>query len=257
MQNIPSKLVAVILAVMSLSLAFVARESAPSFQKCESQYQAENTGEKQIKNLSLGFERVFAFRCTAAFVNKYNAVITAIATVLLTFVTGGLIWTGFVQIKTTRAQLRAYVFPDTIGMWDGTTLTPPQPHRTNVPGIVLAWKNSGQTPAGNVISWAQMAVINVSDEETLVVPALENVFANHLGAGVGGNKSLWFNRALLAEEIDAIFNGTKGIYLYGRIEYTDIFDQPRFSNFRVVYAGRFPPLPGSTFNVCKGGNSYK
>jgi hypothetical protein len=257
MLKIPTALVAVFLAVISLSLAIAARELAPSFQKCEGQYQSEGASEKQVGILSLGFQRIVAFRCTAAFVNKYNAVITAIATVLLTFVTGGLIWTGFVQIRTTRAQLRACVFPDTIGMWDGTTLNPPQPKRANIPGIVFTWKNSGQTPAANVISWAQMAVIKVADEESLIVPRLEKVFASHLGAGVIANKSLWFNRPLTADEIDGIFNGTVAVYWYGRIEYSDIFDKPRYSNFRLSYTGIFPPLPGGTFSNCKNGNHYK
>src|SRR5437870_1226985 len=36
--------------------------------------------------------------------------IIAIATALLTFVTAGLLYVGYIQIQTSRAQLRAYVF---------------------------------------------------------------------------------------------------------------------------------------------------
>src|SRR6185437_12173675 len=40
--------------------------------------------------------------------------ITALATVLLAFITGGLVVVGYLQIRTTRAQLRAYVIAHVI-----------------------------------------------------------------------------------------------------------------------------------------------
>lgn len=243
--------------MISLSLAFAARESAPSFQKCQSEYQAESAGEKKIENLPLNFERIVAFRCTAGFVNQYNAVITAIATVLLTFVTGGLVWTGYVQIKTIRIQLRAYVFPHTVGLWDGMMLEPQIPEKANEPGIVIEWKNTGQTPASNVISWGQIAVIEAINEDKLIVPGLQNVFSSHLGAGSTGNKSLWFGRALTESEIADISAGARSIYVYGRIEYQDIFSQNRWTNFRLAYRGRFPPPQGIVFTVCEKGNDAK
>jgi hypothetical protein len=158
---------------------------------------------------------------------------------------------------TAERQLRAYVFADTVSIWDGTTLDKPRPDRENFPGIVLTWKNTGQTPAGNVISWAQIAVIDPANENTLVVPPLQKLFANHLGAGVTNNKSLWFDRALTPSEIADIRVGAKGIYVYGRIEYVDIFKRSRFSNFRTVYTGVYPPFAGAIFNVCQSGNSYE
>jgi hypothetical protein len=180
---------------------------------------------------------------------------------MLFLATMGLWWATWRLVKsaetTAERQLRAYVFPDSVAMWDGTTLTPPQPARANVPGIVLTWKNTGQTPAGNVVSWAQIAVIDSADEDTLIVPPLQNIFANHLGAGVVNNKSLWFSRALTPSEIADVAAGAKGVYIYGRIEYSDIFKRDRFSNFRTVYTGPFPPVSGSIFNVCQRGNSYE
>jgi hypothetical protein len=104
-------------------------------------------------------------------------VITAISTVLLTFVTAGLVWVGYQQIRTTRFQLRAYVYPDSVGLVEVTMLNPPQPNRANEPCIVFLWKNTGQTPATNVISWGHIAVIEPINEHTLVVPPLQNVFA--------------------------------------------------------------------------------
>jgi hypothetical protein len=59
---------------------------------------------------------------------------------LLVIVTGGLVWIGYMQIRTARAQLRAYVFVDVIrithvGDGDG------------IPEAQVYIKNCGQTPA--------------------------------------------------------------------------------------------------------------
>jgi hypothetical protein len=184
----------------------------------------------------------------------HNALITAISTALLTFVTAGLVWVGYQQVRTTRFQLRAYVFPDSAALVDGTMLNPPIPIHANVPGVVLLWKNTGQTPAANVVSWAQIAVIEPINEHTLVVPPLRNIFATHLGANASGTKSLWFNRPLTPNEIGDVQAGARAICIYGRIEYRDIFEKKRWTNFRLAYSGPFPPPPGVIFNVCDKGN---
>jgi hypothetical protein len=105
-----------------------------------------------------------------------------------------------------------------------------------------------------VVSWGQLAVIEPLNENRLTVPPLQNVFASHLGAGAIGSKSLWFGRALTPNEIADVVAGARSIYLYGRIEYSDIFSKKRFSNFRFAYSGPFPPPPGVIFFVCEKGN---
>jgi hypothetical protein len=243
-----------LLFIASFALAFLAREQNPSFQKCEAEYEAASGQQQKPKDLTFFVERIFAAQCTASFVNKYNAVVTAIATVLLTFLTGGLVWTGYLQIHTARAQLRAYVFAESAALADGTTLSPPQPQHANEPGVVVAWKNTGQTPAFNVVSWGAVDVIEPINEQTLVPPKLERKFASSLGAGGQATKALWFGRSLSTSEIEDIGKGVKAIYIYGRIEYFDIFGKPRFTNYRLAYSGKFPPVGNVVFNTCSGGN---
>lgn len=48
--------------------------------------------------------------CIAVFSNDNGAAITALATVLLTVITGGLVWIGINQAQSTQAIERAYVF---------------------------------------------------------------------------------------------------------------------------------------------------
>src|SRR5664280_749955 len=115
------------------------------------------------------------------YLETHNPIITAIATALLACVTGGLVWMAYLQIKTTRAQLRAYVFPESASLCDGSMLIPPNPAKANEPGVVFTWKNTGQTPASNVVSWGQIAVIEPINENRLTIPTLQNEFARHVG----------------------------------------------------------------------------
>jgi hypothetical protein len=165
-----------------------------------------------------------------------------------------LIATVGVMLWTATRQMRAYVYADNAGLYEGMMLVPPMPAHTNEPGVVLVWRNTGQTPAVRVISWGQIAVIEPANEHTLVVPPLQDIYFNNLGSGGTANKAIWFGRALTASEITDIGAGGRAIYLYGRIEYQTIFKRNKWTNFRFRYSGAFPPPPGITFQVCEKGN---
>jgi hypothetical protein len=185
-----------IAALISVSLFLVVRNDSSQFQTCQAEYQTKAGGEQQPEGLSFFVQRVLAPHCTARFVEVHNAVITAIATVLLTIVTGGLVGANYLQVATTRAQLRAYVFPDSAGLVDGLMLNPPIQAKANEPGVILAQKNFGQTPAREVVSWGQLTVIEPINEHTLAIPTLQNVFSNHLGSGgIGAKKPVVWSRA--------------------------------------------------------------
>ena len=136
-------------------------------------------------------------------------------------------------------QLRAYVFPNDYGLYDGTLLTPPQSPRFDIPGVVINFRNAGHTPATQVISWAKIAVIDNSKEDTLIVPKLDNISPITLSSGGTFSKSQWFERALTGSEKEDIKAGIKSIYVYGKLQYIDCFGDGKFSNFRVRYNGLF------------------
>jgi hypothetical protein len=157
--------------------------------------------------------------------------------------------------ESSEQQLQAYVLPEGAGIFDGSTVKPPQPVRANFPFVAMLIKNFGQTPAYKVVSWAQIAVIPVRDENTaLGVPPLVEKFSNTLGPGGTFNKSFWFDRPLSANEIADIATGVRAIYLYGRIEYRDAFKKRRFTNFRLHYNGIFPPPENVIFHFSESGN---
>jgi hypothetical protein len=159
---------------------------------------------------------------------------------------------------TAQRQLRAYVNPDSITLWDGATLTPPQMNRANLPGIVLLWRNTGETPAKNVVSWSRIAVISPRVEGRYNPPArLERHFSNVLGRGIPGNRSFWYRRALTPQQIADVGAGRLGIYVYGRLEYQDVFGKAHWTTYKYVYISSvFPPTGtgGGTFNICLTGN---
>ncbi|VTZ28510.1 hypothetical protein MPC1_9370002 [Methylocella tundrae] len=179
------------------------------------------------------------------------AAITTIAA-LLQFI--ALIFTLFVMVRNGRRQLRAYVFPNDACIYEGTMLEPPIMVHKNKPGVLLNFRNCGQTPAYNVVSWADLEIAEPLNEEKLVAPKLEQKFPASLGANSVMSKTIWYRRSLTENEISDINNGAKAIYLFGRIEYQDAFKKKRATNFRLRYNGPFPPPKGVIFLHCEKGN---
>jgi hypothetical protein len=160
-----------------------------------------------------------------------------------------------IMILSNRRQLRAYVSIDHAVLTDGTMLEPPQPQYAGIPGIVMIIKNTGNTPAYKLISWAEITV-QPTVSPLFAIPPIPDKFYTHIGPNGGTMiKTRWFLRAITAEEIAAIKKGESAIYLHGKIEYLDVFKKRRHTSFRLYHVGVFPgPKGGATFNFCESGN---
>ena len=178
------------------------------------------------------------------------ATVVAVATVLQ-FI--ALVVTIWIQRSTAKRQSRAYVFPDNINIWDGTTVKPPDLSKTNIPLINMLIKNLGQTPAYDVRSVAMLKIIEPDNIRNVKLPALTGASLNNIGPNGAISKNFWFDRALTPNEIVDVSSGAKHIYLIGRIEYRDAFKQKRFTNFRMSYNGNFP-APVMLFTFSESGN---
>jgi len=158
--------------------------------------------------------------------------------------------------RTSEQQLRAYVLPDYSDLVDGTTLTPPQPDRANIPGGSIWIKNFGQTPAYEVRSWSDITVELVANESRLVAPGIAPLHAITVGPGGSFLKNHWFNRPITPPEIAEINRGIRGIYVYGRIEYKDAYGKNRFCDFRLCYTNStYPPIGSGIFVASESGNA--
>jgi hypothetical protein len=93
-----------------------------------------------------GFNLVL--HCSGVYANQNAGAITAAATLLLTFITAGLVWLGYLQYTTARTQLRAYIAVETLGLSEGDA-----PYQ-GWPRGRFTIKNTGQTPARNVRAWS-------------------------------------------------------------------------------------------------------
>jgi hypothetical protein len=80
-----------------------------------------------------------------------------------------LIATVWIMVRNGRRQLRAYIFPDKAALIDGTMMAPPMHIHVNEPGVIIAFRNSGQTPAYRVVNWAKIEVIEPLHENSLIV----------------------------------------------------------------------------------------
>jgi hypothetical protein len=88
-------------------------------------------------------------RCTVRFSEEHDKAITALSAILLAIVTGGLVFVGYLQIRTNRAQLRGYV-----GVASARVIV----ETNKIPESVVVLKNDGATPARGVMNVSGFAV---------------------------------------------------------------------------------------------------
>ena len=162
-----------------------------------------------------------------AFANEYGAAITAVATVLLAIVTGGLVWMARRQITTTRAQLRAYVAVES-GQIRAVAGEPPKAQKTV--------RNYGQTPAykfrlvgglGMAESFEALPPPTGDPRGTLGVLAPAGVFQWNMVAPV----------VLSAEAYGRLSAGQVTLFVYGEVYYEDAFGNRRTLKYRTMFGG--------------------
>jgi len=185
----------------------------------------------------------FAIRTWNSTLDDPVALFTAIlgiATVALWWVTQGILRD---TKDTSKKQLRAYVFPSSATINHGRFMDPPITNKDAQLWVHIEWKNTGQTPAYKVISWSNFEIIEWNNEGLLIPPKLEPLHTNTLGTSITGNRGFW-TRVLNPAELLELTEQKKLIYLYGKIEYEDVFGSSHYTNFRLYYNGTYPISAG-------------
>jgi hypothetical protein len=124
-------------------------------------------------------------------------------------------------------------------------------------GVAVLIKNNGQTPAKNVAHWGEIQVAPIGQEWSMNAPTtLANVSRSVIVPGNTNSKFRWLNRGLSQQEKAGINNGNYAIFVYGRIEYEDIFGDRHWSTYRLRYSASAWPPRGETASMdfCDGGN---
>jgi hypothetical protein len=191
--------------------------------------------------------------CAEHFADTNNGAITAVFTVLLTMVTGGLVWIGHQQIATSRAQLRAYVLVSrsvVTNVADGT----------GIPEAQVTIKNFGQTPAYNVINVGGFAIDRYPPPRTLDLIISDGEFASPARSRevlAPGDSSVSVVSAprppLTAPEKASLANGTGIVYVYGEIRYKDAFGREQWTKYRFMMGGPVG-VRGGQLAACEEGN---
>lgn len=143
--------------------------------------------------------------------------------------------------RTAKQQLRAYVMPISIGFVDKEDCSL---------AIDLEFKNTGQTPAKRP---RHIVKCSISEPHRKDFPVTSNEMKTYPDIGPGQNqtgKILQPRRNSFVERGDDIVNGRVVLFVWGRIEYEDIFGRSQSTDFRFAYS----PLQDD-FVDCGEGNT--
>jgi hypothetical protein len=147
---------------------------------------------------------------------------------------------------TAHRQLRAYVVAETgivVNVADPIQSIGPKSetearitHPEWGPVLRIQIKNTGQTPAYDVIHWAGFYFREWPLESALPpIPAAEDRYRSTMGPGVPITKTLFFGPRLTDEQIKGLRDGTAALYCQGEILYRDAFKKKHFTRYRLMY----------------------
>jgi hypothetical protein len=146
-----------------------------------------------------------------------------------------LVATVYVMRRTAQRQLRAYVFVD----GGSFTLMTTDEGNLYIQGVVVL-KNFGQTPGYKFVACTRVDIFETKS------PAFRDD-AKGLGESVVGPSSERHIPVVKGPidpaDLQAIRDGTKSIFIWGRVDYVDAFGQPRYLKFYNMN-GREIPEPG-------------
>jgi hypothetical protein len=173
----------------------------------------------------------------------------AFATILLAGITGGLVYFGFEQAKTTRAQLRAYLFLDDPRIENVGVL--------NYPLTIVGIKNFGQTPAHGVtaVFSNEVDTYPTPTGKATEVPHVEELSRADLGPTSKIIVRISRDDALTSADMDAIKAQRAALYVTGVVNFTDAFGDKWVSHIRLMHTYR--NLGTTTLEICPAGNETK
>jgi hypothetical protein len=108
--------------------------------------------------------------------------------------------------------------------------------------VVLFIKNTGQTPAYDVTSKIFVLIDNVGMHDRLPMksrhdPALINGGMLNPGEAISSRRK--FLNKFKPMEIEWVRNGIKAFYIFGTIEFCDVFNERRWINFQLTCSGEY------------------
>jgi hypothetical protein len=230
--------------VISIALVLVswwALQGSQTFKTCVQQDPAQTADNKPENNVPAFVARADHYRdCLGDFLHDRKdetlvafTVILAFSTIFLWVATRDLVSSAE---KTARRQLRAY-----ISVLNGDV------RLVNGEGGIIGVraqikiKNFGQTPAYRSVAWAAVRVLDAETTDFSMkkgdIPVSWSVM------GPGAETIVARLAAVDPNDLAVIYDGTKRIFVWGRVEYIDAFDRKRWFVFH-HRSSRAPEAPG-------------
>jgi hypothetical protein len=104
------------------------------------------------------------------------------------------------------------------------------------PTVQITIKNTGQTPAYDLVHWGEMLIQEFPLKSSLLtMPQPAKLFRSVLGPSVPEVKTLRLPQPLSDEQIQGLRESRMAIYCHGEIHYRDAFNKRRVSHYRVMY----------------------
>jgi hypothetical protein len=225
-RRIPDVLFGALLAVAIFAMGFLAGSSPQSLTASKSQGSEKGEKERSDNNPLVQFWDW----------TTHDAV--SFYTFVLVILTGVLAGVGWIQTKQTRILQRAYVGVEPDGI------------RTSSHGDLIGhvvFRNVGHLPAKS-LSWALLPIQPSNDPAWRLPVIPPGLFEGNNVVPIGTRMKKG-SAGLRQIEIDRLCSlGTVYLYVYGRVEYLDGFDQQRFMNFchRYNWDVRYIPSGGGT-----------
>jgi hypothetical protein len=178
--------------------------------------------------------------------SKITDVVIAGLTLFLMIFTGLLVWVGNKQEKTTRRQMRAFVYVNDVTIFNVAHPLAPLPgyrptgaeiiSPTEGPLVRFAIKNTGSTPAYRVVHWAAIHIADFPLTVRLpaVVKAGRPTWSVLPPDGIT-TKMIKIPTSLTPEQIAGLRSGNLAVWIYGEISYTDAFRRKRTSTYRLFH----------------------
>jgi hypothetical protein len=185
--------------------------------------------------------------------------ITAVCTIAIAIITG--FYTHYaakqaaqmekainIASDTAIRQLRAYVMVNRVGIESVIS--------NSRPTVTVEFKNSGQTPAYDVLGWVSIGLakfpLTYSIPGEINFPAIKgskDVITN------GGTTLLpaTMEHTLTSEEVEQLNTGSHAIYFIGKISYKDAFGIERFTKFK-FFCNKIPGGSLSHASIYTDGN---
>jgi hypothetical protein len=174
------------------------------------------------------------------FIHSYKDEIGATAAVLLAFITAGLVWVGYRQIVTSRAQLRAYVFMEggSLRLIDIVIDEATGQKARYVEGFIVL-KNMGVTPASNHRNWTRIEILPANNPP---FDQRSEGFGRGVLAPNGGGMEIQLHQGPVSDaDLIAFRDETKRIFVWGEVLYSDVFGTDRYYRY---YSWNAKEIPG-------------